>query len=271
MTTLDPTEVEVRPASTVMLVRDGDQGIEVFMVRRNPRSEFVGGAFVFPGGAVDDHDQHPAVADHCVGLADADASASLGIDAGGLAYWVAAIRETFEECGLLLAYDQRGDIVRFDDPEVEARFVGHRRRVDVGDLSMIELCRQEQLTLASDSIHYFSHWVTPVGPPRRYDTRFFVARAPEAQVGLHDDRETVASLWVRPVEALERAEAGELEIIFPTARNLEALTRFSAADQVLAAAQCQPEVTAVRPRTVQEPGGTRISLPGDPGYEGAAS
>jgi 8-oxo-dGTP pyrophosphatase MutT (NUDIX family) len=271
MTTLDPTQVEVRPAATVMLVRDGNDGLEVFMVRRNPQSEFVGGAFVFPGGAVDEHDAHPAMAEHCVGLVDVDASTALGIGAGGLAYWVAAIRETFEECGLLLAYDRDGAVVRFDRPHTEARFVGHRRRVDAGEMSMVDLCRTEQLTLASDAVHYFSHWVTPVGPPRRYDTRFFVARAPEAQVGLHDDRETVASLWVRPADAIERARAGELEIILPTARNLEALTRFDRADDVLAAAAGRPEATSVRPHTFHEDGGTRISLPGDPGYQGAAS
>jgi 8-oxo-dGTP pyrophosphatase MutT (NUDIX family) len=262
MTTLDPSLVEVRPAATVMLVRDGAAGIEVFMLRRNPLSEFVGGAFVFPGGAVDDHDQHPGVSAHCAGLADDDASAALGLDTGGLAFWVAAIRECFEECGLLLAYRTDGSVVRFDDPEVEARFATHRSRVDAGELSMTQLCSAEELALACDSIHYFSHWITPVGPSRRYDTRFFVARAPEAQVGLHDDRETVASLWVRPTEALERAESGELEIIFPTARNLEALTRFATADAVLDAARPDPSSRAL----VHEPGGTRIALPGDPGH-----
>lgn len=266
MTMLDPSHVEVRPAATVMLVRDGADGLEVFMVRRNPRSEFVAGAFVFPGGAVDDHDSHPSVPDHCTDPSDARASHALGLPNGGLAYWVAAIRETFEECGLLLAYGPDGRLVRFDDPAVEQRFGEHRRRVDAGELSLVELCRAEGLTLASDALHYFSHWVTPVGPSRRYDTRFFVARAPEAQVGLHDDRETVASMWVRPADALARAEAGEVDIIFPTARNLEALTRFTTADEVLTAAQAHRG----GPHTVPEPGGTRISLPGDPGYQGVA-
>src|SRR5690606_10886860 len=157
MTMLDPSHVEVRPAATVMLVRDGADGLEVFMVRRNPRSEFVAGAFVFPGGAVDDHDSHPSVPDHCTDLSDARASHALGLPNGGLAYWVAAIRETFEECGLLLAYGPDGRLVRFDDPAVEQRFLEHRRRVDAGELSLVELCRAEGLTLASDALHYFSH------------------------------------------------------------------------------------------------------------------
>ena len=270
MIPFDPDSVEVRPAATVMLVRDGDAGVEVFMLRRNPQSEFVGGAFVFPGGAVDDHDLAAGVEVHCAGLTDHDASWALGLDVGGLGYWVAAVRECFEECGLLLAYDHEGSMIRFDDAAVEARFAERRRLVDSGELSMLDLCRSEGLTLACDTMHYFSHWVTPVGPTRRYDTRFFVAKAPEAQIGAHDDRETVDSVWIRPADALRRTEAGELEIIFPTARNLEALTRFATADEVVAGARPVPDPHRSAPRLVHEPGGTRIPLPGDPGYQGAA-
>lgn len=269
MTLADPTQVELRQAATVMLVRDGVDGLEVFMLGRNPHSEFAGGAFVFPGGAVDQHDLHADLEPHCAGLTDATASTLLGIDQGGLAFWVAAIRECFEECGLLLAYDQQGDIVRLDDSRVEARFRQHRQRVDAGMLSLIDLCADEQLTLACDTMHYMSHWVTPVGPSRRYDTRFFVARAPDAQVGLHDNRETVANLWVQPRAALERGRSGELAIMSPTASNLEALSRFESADQVLAAASSFTEFPPVRSRIVEEDGGSRILLPGDPGYEGA--
>jgi 8-oxo-dGTP pyrophosphatase MutT (NUDIX family) len=271
MTTLDPADVQVRQAATVMLVRDADAGLEVFMLRRHPASEFVGGAMVFPGGAVDPHDLHTDLEPLCAGLTDPLASQALDIDSGGLAFWVAAIRECFEESGLLLAYDRHGDMVRFDDPVVETRFRAHRAQVDAGLLPLPELCRHEQLTLACDTIHYFSHWITPVGPPRRYDTRFFVARAPAAQVGVHDDRETVANLWVRPHEALERAEAGELDIIWPTARSLEVLARFDTADDVLAAAQTATQTPAARLRVVEADGATRIVLPGDPGYEGATT
>ena len=270
MTVADPAGVELRLAATVMLVRDGHSGPEVFMLRRNPASEFVGGAFVFPGGAVDDHDRLDDDIDEVtIGLTDREASSRLGIDDGGLAYWVAAIRECFEESGLLLAYGPDGSVVRFDDPDVEARFQTHRAAVDAGHLRLVEMCEQEGLRLACDSIHYFSHWITPVGPPRRYDTRFFVARAPEAQIGAHDDRETVANLWVRPVEALERREAGELEMILPTVRNLEAIARFDDVDSLMSAAAATTEVPTVVPRLVQEDGGVRILLPGDPGYDDA--
>ena len=271
MTQLEPTEVEVRRAATVMLVRDGNAGLEVFMLRRNPASVFVGGAFVFPGGAVDQDDHHPEVATVCGGLTDPVASSLLGVERDGLAFWVAAIRECFEESGVLLAYDRNGSMVRFDDPDTEHRFAEYRQRVDAGQISMADLCGIEGLTLACDAIHYFSHWITPVGPPRRYDTRFFVAQAPDAQEGLHDDRETVANLWVHPTHALERAEAGELEIIHPTSRTLEVISRFDSASDVVSAARRSVDLVADEPRVVSDQGGTRIQLPGDPGYEGAAS
>ncbi len=237
MITFDPEGVIVRPAATVMLVRDTDLGPEVFMLRRNPASDFVAGAMVFPGGAVDPGDSDESLVPFCAGLTDPDASEVLDLPAGGLAFWVAAIRETFEEAGVLLAYDQHGDVVRFDDPGIGGRFSEHRRLVDSGLLPIGGLCADEQLTLACDTIHYVSHWVTPVGPSRRYDTRFFIARAPEAQVGAHDNRETVASLWVRPQDALSRAKAGDLDIIMPTASNLEWVEAFDSVDDLMAASR----------------------------------
>jgi 8-oxo-dGTP pyrophosphatase MutT (NUDIX family) len=250
-----------------MLVRDGHDGLEVFMLRRSLDSVFVGGAYVFPGGGVDEADRHDDLEPVCAGRADADASALLGVDVGGLAYWVAAIRESFEEAGVLLAYDRDGALVRFDDPELDARFRHHRHRVDRGEVRLVDVCAAEGLTLACDAIHYFSHWITPVGPPRRYDTRFFVARAPDAQTPLHDDRETIAHLWVRPADALARHRAGELDMILPTIRNLEAIARFDRADHLLAAAAATTTVPAVLPRIVAEDGGVRILLPGDDGYD----
>lgn len=266
MTVIDPASVLVRPAATVMLVRDNDHGIEVFMLRRNPASDFVAGAMVFPGGAVDPGDSAPDVAPYCFGLTDAEASASLGVPEGGLAFWVAAVRETFEESGLLLAYDEHGRLVRFDDPHVMNRFSHHRSRVDAGLMPLGELCSHEQITLACDSINYVSNWVTPVGPTRRYDTRFFVAPAPTMQVGRHDDRETVDSMWVRPADALDRAD--DLSIIMPTARNLEVLDRFDSVDELMAATRAPDQQATKRPSMTEGEGATRIPLPGDPGAEG---
>jgi 8-oxo-dGTP pyrophosphatase MutT (NUDIX family) len=237
------------------------------MVRRNLRSDFVGGAYVFPGGAVDPADRHADLEAVCAGRTDAEASAALGIGSGGLAFWVAAIRECFEEAGVLLAYDAAGSVVRLDDPEVEARFARHRAEVDAGRRRLVEICAEESLRLAVDALHYFSHWITPLGAPRRYDTRFFVAAAPEAQVPLHDDAETVASTWIAPAEALRRHRQGDFDLILPTIRNLAAIARFASAADLLAAAAAIDDVPAIQPRVVvEEGGGVRILLPGDPGY-----
>jgi 8-oxo-dGTP pyrophosphatase MutT (NUDIX family) len=261
------TTVPLRDAATVMLVRDGVQGVEVFMLRRNLNSDFVGGAYVFPGGAVDDHDRHENLDRVCRGRSDAEASTQLGIDSGGLAYWVAAVRECFEEAGVLLAYDPNGDMMRLDEPATEARFVEHRRAVDTSERRLVEICDDEQLQLAVDHMYYFSHWITPEGAPRRYDTRFFVAAAPEAQEPLHDDHEVIANVWIRPTVALARHRAGEFDLIFPTIRSLEALERFESADDVLTAAAAIQSVPAILPRIVEDHGGYRIVLPGDPGYD----
>ena len=267
-------DVPVRDAATIMLVRDGDhreRPLEVCMLRRNLESVFVAGAYVFPGGAVDDADRHDDLEAICTGLTDAEASAQLGVERGGLAYWVAAIRESFEEAGVLLAYDRDGKLVRFDDPAVDERFVEHRAAIHRGDRRLVDVCEQEGLTLAVGAAHYFSHWITPLGAPRRYDTRFFVARAPDAQEALHDDHEVIDNLWVRPADALDRARAGELVMIIPTIRNLQAISRFATTDELLAAAAAAADIPRVLPHIVDDGGGLRVVLPGDPGYDELAA
>lgn len=264
--------VTLRDAATVMLVRDpldGRPGVEVFMLRRNLNSDFVGGAYVFPGGAVDPHDRHDDLEAICVGRSDADASERLDIERGGLAFWVAAIRESFEEAGVLLAYDADGRIVRLvdHDPHTASRFLTHRQAVDRGDRRLVDVCEDEGLRLAVDGMYYFSHWITPEGAPRRYDTRFFLGRAPEGQVPVHDDREAIANLWIRPEDALDRFAAGQFELIFPTQRSLEAIAQFSSSDALLAHAAAIDEVPAILPRIVADQGGGfRIVLPDDPEY-----
>ncbi|MBV9933096.1 MAG: NUDIX domain-containing protein [Actinobacteria bacterium] len=219
-------DVPIRDAATILLVRDEADGMHVFMLRRSLNSVFVGGAYVFPGGAVDQADRHADLEAVCDGRSDANASQLLGIDQGGLAYWVAAVRECFEEAGVLLAHAGDGHVISFADPAVAERFRLHRKAVDSGEQRLIDVCRTEGLHIAAGQIHYISHWITPRGAPRRYDTRFFVAAAPSEQEPLHDDRETIANLWVRPSDALERERAGELEMIFPTIKTLEAIAGF---------------------------------------------
>ena len=183
--------VAVRDAATVMLVRDAPAGVEVFMVRRSLRLVFGGGAHVFPGGAVDDADRD--MERWCAGLTDEQASAILGLARGGLAFWVAAVRECFEEAGVLLASGPDGESLALDDPATAERFASHRKAVDAGERSLAQVCELEHLRLAADGMHYVSRWITPEGPPRRFDTRFFVCAAPERQTPLHDARRSPTS------------------------------------------------------------------------------
>jgi 8-oxo-dGTP pyrophosphatase MutT (NUDIX family) len=267
--------VEIRPAATVMLVRDvpapsGGTTLEVLMVRRNLRSDFVGGAYVFPGGAVDPLDGGPEAEALCAGRTDAGASTLLGFASGGLAYWVAVVRETFEEAGILLARRESGPDLLAGDREVE-RFVTERAAVNAGTRRFLDLCRDENLRLTVGDIHYFAHWITPRGAPRRYDTRFFVAAAPPGQIAAHDAGETIAEVWISPQDALARHRAGEIEIIFPTIRNLQVIGRFATSAALLAAAEeASSAVPAIEPRVVPDGSGMRIVLPGDPGYERGA-
>jgi 8-oxo-dGTP pyrophosphatase MutT (NUDIX family) len=274
-----PASVPTRDAATVMLVRDGDgddgtgPALEVCMLRRHLNSDFVGGAYVFPGGKVDDDDRTADAGTECVGRSDAQASDMLGVDAGGLAFWVAALRECFEEAGVLLAYSAGvgpgGPLIEVSDPEVRHRLAARRVELNSGAVDFIGMCRAEGLRLAVDRVHYFSHWITPEPAPKRYDTRFFVTALPPGQVPVHDDHETTDTVWVRPAEALARAAAGEFDLIFPTMRNLEAISRFATSAELLAAAEAVEHVPTVLPRVVSDERGFRILLPGDPGYDEA--
>lgn len=267
----DPDAVPVLDAATVMLLRDGASGLEVFMLRRNLRSDFVGGAYVFPGGAVDPGDGDAGVAELCNGRDDRSASRALDIEQGGLAFWIAAIRETFEEAGLLLASHDTGEMVHLDHPDQRDRFAEYRAAVDSGRMPLLDVCRREGLQLEVGNVGYFSRWITPYGAVRRYDTRFFVGRAPDGQTPLHDDRETIANIWISPGDALDRHAAGDFDLIFPTVRSLEALQRFDHAQEVVDHAQSIEQVDAVLPRIVEEDGGVRIVLPGDEVYDAETS
>ncbi|MEY2571439.1 MAG: hypothetical protein QOE63_1789 [Acidimicrobiaceae bacterium] len=227
--------VPIRPAATVLLLRDGERGLEVLLLRRTTEAVFSPGAHVFPGGAVDDADRAPDAAAVCGGFTDAAASAALGIEDGGLAYYVAAVRECFEEAGVLLA---RGAIdgarVRFDGPAVVARFDEHRRRVHAGTLTLADVCGREAIDLSVDELLPFGHWITPAGGPRRYDTRFFITTAPPAQEPSHDEHETTAHGWHRPADVLDAHRRGEVDLILPTQRTLELIADGRDVNRVLA-------------------------------------
>jgi 8-oxo-dGTP pyrophosphatase MutT (NUDIX family) len=245
MTVADPAanDVPAKPASTVMLLRDVDDGVEVFMLRRTTAAAFAGGMYVFPGGKVD--------------AVDGDA----GNDE---AYVIAAIRECFEEAGVLLATDQSGQMIAEGHPALTKRLA-----IYDGDVDLRALCEEHNLTPAVDALVWFSHWITPVGESsRRFDTRFFVATAPTSQLWAHDDNETIASEWVRPADGLRRQAAGELALMPPTMKSLEFLARHKTAASALDEARQVGRPEPIQPRLRRDETGRirGIAFPGDDDY-----
>lgn len=252
-----------------MLLRDTDDGPEVFMMKRAVGAAFAGGLYVFPGGVVDQADGSSDVAELCNGLTDAEACRQLGLAHGGLAFWVAAIRECFEEAGVLLATDADGKTVVFDDSS-EERFSNHQKAVHDREVRLVEVCQAESLRLETDTIEYVAHWITPRVESRRFDTRFFVTRTPAGQHALHDDVELVDSTWIAPVDALRRHHDGELLMLPPTVAALEFLASHQDVSKAMAAARAIEHPPAIQPVALMDDGKlVGLLLPGDDGYDEA--
>lgn len=196
MTASDATAPPVtpRPAATVVLVRPAASTFEVLLLKRAARGDQFSGAWVFPGGLVDPRDA--LCHRHCVGLDDAAASARLSLPDGGLSYHVAAIRECFEECGVLLG---AGDQAELTDPARSAElWRDWRGALQRRERAFDDLCREQGWRLAADRLFYIAHRITPPQLPKRFDTRFFLTVMPEDQVPVHDGDETVDHAWVTP-------------------------------------------------------------------------
>lgn len=263
---------DVRPprdSATVLLLRDEPGGLEVFMVRRHLNSDFVGGAYVFPGGGLDPSDLEPAVLARLAGVPDAEA-ARLGLPLDrARAHWVAAIRETFEEAGVLLG-GPGGVPAAMRTPEEIARWGGRRAALLDRSQGWAALVADEDVTMDGSRVGYWSHWITPEGTPKRFSTRFFVAEVPADQEPMADDLEVEAGVWLRPQDALADRAAGKLTMIFPTVKTLEELLPFAKAADVVAACAGR-EVVARLPRIALVDGQPAVLLPGDAGYEAAGA
>ncbi len=252
----EKTPAVARPAATVLLLRDAPAGLEVFMVVRHHAIDFASGALVFPGGAVDAADRHPRLRTACTGAE--------GLGEAELAFRIAAVREAFEECGVLLAR-RRGDagLVPADRlAELARRYREPLARNAIGIGDMLDA---EGLELAIDALVPFAHWITPEMMPKRFDTWFFLAAAPADQIAAHDGSESVDSIWIRPEDACADADAGRRTIIFPTRMNLEKLGRSRTVAEAFAAARAEPVVT-VLPQVEKAPGGRIMRIPIEAGY-----
>lgn len=242
------------PAATLILLRRASSGTEVLMQVRHSDMVFAGGALVFPGGKLEAQDSDPCRHD----LMD---ESGYGDSLGPAR--VAAIRETFEECGLLLACEA-GTHVLAQGARV-SRLDRDRQRLNRSELDFGDLLRRESLQLACDALVHYAHWVTPSFMPRRFDTHFFLALAPTSQEDAHDGRETVESVWIRPREALDAAEDGRYRMLFPTRAILHRLSGEQTPESHLRIAAATPVVT-VAPRLVEREAGTFVQIPDNIGY-----
>ena len=248
----------IRPSSTVVLARAGVADPEIFMVRRHERSSF-GSAHAFPGGVVDPEDAE--VHEFCEGLSSAEANTRLGVPDGGLDYYASAIRELFEESGVLLA----------DFSNVDENISAVRDALNDGSQNWAEFVTRNALSLHCGELNYISHWVTPLHEPKRYSTRFFLSKLPEGQNAEHCGGELTESCWATATEILAAERRGDITLIFPTLKTLESIARHRSLDGLLDWAKSSVEwgITSMVPVLIERDGKPEIVLPGDKDYPGS--
>jgi 8-oxo-dGTP pyrophosphatase MutT (NUDIX family) len=252
--------VAPRPASTILLLRDGAAGeIEVFMMVRHYEIDFNSGALVFPGGSVDASDKEIIERSELY-------SGGEGLAAADLSFRIAAVRETFEESGILLARPQ-GSMALVDARRAAEIEAGHRADLCEGKTSFPKVLSDNKMSLALDQLVPYAHWITPEGMPKRFDTWFFLASAPPAQLGAHDGKESTDSIWVSPREALEGGESGRFKLPFPTTRNLIRLGKQPNVKAALDDMKGKP-IVSVMPVMTKLNGGRQLRIPLEAGYDG---
>ena len=255
------TAAEPRPATTVLLVRPSTPGdmaspLEVFMVVRHQQIDAFSGALVFPGGKLEDADGDARLRGRCGGadkIGDAE-----------LKFRIAGVREAFEECGILLArkQGQRNVIAAADLKEIEERW---RAKLAKDEASIVDLVEAEDLELATDLMVPFAHWITPTFAPRRFDTWFFLAEAPEDQIALHDGSESVDSVWIGAQDAIDEATAGRRTLVHATTKNLELLAEGKTVVGALSQAT-ERKIVTVQPWVENRDGKRFLHIPADAGY-----
>ncbi len=258
----DAIVANARPAATVVVLRDGPAGPEVFMVRRHEDTAFMGGAHVFPGGRVDAADGD-ADESWCDGIPHATTQLDGLEKSEAVAYHVAAARELFEEAGVLLARQPGGDFVSLAGAADQERLKQDRARVHDAQTTLRAVIERERLRLALDALVLFAHWVTPPVDTRQFDTRFFMTRVPPHQTPAHDDTETTHSLWARPTDAIAQSVKGEIILPPPTWSTLRELEPFESVKDALAWARRRTVVRRM-PKAIEQDGHRMLLLPGDP-------
>jgi 8-oxo-dGTP pyrophosphatase MutT (NUDIX family) len=255
------------PAATLVLLRDRPPAdVEALLLQRHAKSKFAAGDYVFAGGKIESDDMPADGEGFCRGLTAGQAAVRLG---GGLAprdalsYWVGAIREAFEEVGVLLAYETDGSLVRIT-PEAGQRYEAYRAACQKANPAFFDMLRAEKLTLATDRLAYFAHWITPEEQPLRFDTRFFAALMPPEQTPAVDGHEIVDLKWLTPAEAIAASRRREIGLRVPTIKNLDLVAAGGAPASSVVEVLRGRAVQTIRPRVLKVDGKPLAVLPGDP-------
>lgn len=251
-----------KPSATIVVVRASVPAPELLMVKRRAGDAF-GDSYAFPGGVVDEDES--AARKFCLAGSEKEADAVLQLPGGGLDYYSAAIRELFEETGILLARISTGSWA-----DCGSEFGDLRRRVDKGSLRWADFLSQQNLQMATDALHYFAHWETPFMRPKRWDTRFFLAELPAGQVANHDGFEITDSRWLGAKEALSLARSGTLKMPYPTIRNLQDMAEFDSVDGLIdwARKRARSDIRKIRPVLIEKGDVQKFVIYGDPDFPG---
>ena len=243
------------PASTVLVIRDGIDDIEVFMVVRHHQIDFASGALVFPGGKVDENDLNPKLRKYTI--------SSNEINDQELSYRIAGIRECYEEADVLFAYEENDSEIISN--ERLAKLIKWREKFNNKEGSMYDFAAEENIKFNLDNLIPFAHWITPQMMPKRFDTYFYIAEAPKDHLGGHDGKESVDSVWITPKQALDDCYAKKRTIIFPTRMNLEKLSRFKTVKEALEKIKKETIIT-VEPKIEKNNDGVFLTIPESAGY-----
>jgi 8-oxo-dGTP pyrophosphatase MutT (NUDIX family) len=258
-----------KKAATVILLRNIEPGgFDVFLLKRHTKSSFMGGNYVYPGGRVDRNDGSSEIYSLCKGINFEEAQKILGETFSpeeSFEHWVAAIRELFEEAGVLLAYDQKGDFLQIKNLNEQEKFLNYRTLLQKGKITLFQMGQEEKLLFALDQLHYYAHWITPVARSERFDTRFFIALYPLGQEASHDQKETTAGIWITPKKALEENLKGDVILSPPTLKTLEDLSRFESIEDIFHSLK-REEIEPILPILTKISKNPLIIFPWDPEY-----
>lgn len=268
-----PSTRPIKPvdSSTVIMVRDQEEDqFQLFLGRRHRETSFMGGAYVFPGGRLDPSDCSSAIVPFLKTDFIPTVQQKLGetkLDEARIrGLLVCALRELFEEAGVLLAYTESGELLKTKKEESATSFEFYRRLLFQEKISLLELAKKEKIVYALDQLIPFTHWITPeMGNSKRFNTRFFLSEMPAEQHAYHDGTELTESFWITPNHVLELQKAGEILLMPPTLGTIEELQPFTTVKQLLEKARGK-HIYPILPQAFQTPSGPGFKLPHDPEY-----